>query len=145
LYANQNATKKDIQQALKNAKAEFVFNLKDWLDTIIWERWLKLSWWEKQRISIARLFLKNPKIIVLDEATSALDNKTEKEIQSALDKLIKWRTTIVIAHRLSTIQNSDNIIMLENWKIVESGTYDELINKKAKFYNLADPEHLILN
>jgi len=145
LFANQKATEKEIKQALKNAKADFVFKLKDWLNTVIWERGLKLSWWEKQRISIARLFLKNPQIIVLDEATSALDNKTEKEIQKALDKLIKWRTSIIIAHRLSTIQNADKIYMLENWKIVESGTYEELINKKAKFYNLANPEHLILN
>ena len=145
LFANPKATEKEIKQALKNAKADFVYKLKDWLNTIIWERGLKLSWWEKQRISIARLFLKNPQIIVLDEATSALDNKTEKEIQKALDKLIRWRTSIVIAHRLSTIQNADKIYMLENWKIVESGTYEELINKKAKFYNLANPEHLILN
>ncbi len=145
LFANKNATDDDIKKALKNAQADFVFKLKDWLETIIWERWLKLSWWEKQRISIARLFLKNPKIIVLDEATSALDNKTEKEIQKALDKLIKWRTSIVIAHRLSTIQNADKIFMLENGKIVESWTYTELINKKAKFFNLANPEHLILN
>ncbi len=145
LFANKNATDDDIKKALINAQANFVFKLKDWLETIIWERWLKLSWWEKQRISIARLFLKNPKIIVLDEATSALDNKTEKEIQKALDKLIKWRTSIVIAHRLSTIQNADKIFMLENGKIVESWTYTELINKKAKFFNLANPEHLILN
>jgi ABC-type multidrug transport system fused ATPase/permease subunit len=112
---------------------------------VIWERWLKLSWWEKQRLSIARLFLKNPKILVLDEATSALDNKTEKLIQRALDKLTKWRTSIVIAHRLSTVQNADKIFMLENGEIVETWKYEELMNKEAKFYNLANPEHLILN
>jgi len=145
LFANPKATDKELKEALKKAKADFVFNLKDWLNTKIWERWLKLSGWEKQRISIARLFLKNPKILVLDEATSALDNKTEKEISEALNKLAKWRTSIVIAHRLSTIQNADKIIMLENWKIVESGTYNDLINKKSKFYQLANPEHLILN
>ena len=138
-------TKKDIEKALKNAEAHFVFDLKDWINTIVWEKWLKLSWWEKQRLSIARLFLKNPKILVLDEATSALDNKTERLVQKALDKLTKWRTSIVIAHRLSTIQNADKIFVLENWKIVEIGNYKELMGKKAKFYNLANPEHLILN
>jgi ABC-type multidrug transport system fused ATPase/permease subunit len=112
---------------------------------VIWERWLKLSGWEKQRLAIARLFLKNPKILVLDEATSALDNKTEKLVQKALDKLMKWRTSIVIAHRLSTIQNSDKIFMLEDWKIVESWNYNELMNNKSKFYSLANPEHLIIN
>ena len=144
-FANPKATKKDIEKALKNAEANFVFDLKDWINTIIWERGLKLSWWEKQRLSIARLFLKNPKILVLDEATSALDNKTEKLVQKALEKLMKWRTSIVIAHRLSTIQNADKIFMLENWKIVEEWKYDELMVKKWKFHELANPEHLIIN
>ncbi len=145
LYANKKASIKEIKKALENAQANFVFDLEKWLDTVIWERWLKLSWWEKQRISIARLFLKNPKILVLDEATSALDNKTEKQIQKALDKLMKWRTSIIIAHRLSTIENVDKIYFLENWQIVEFGTYQELINKKWKFYKLANPENLIIN
>jgi len=144
LFAKHNATEQELKEAIQLAQADFVYNLEKWLDTIIWERWLKLSWWEKQRLSIARLFLKNPKILVLDEATSALDNKTEKLIQKALDNLMKWRTSIVIAHRLSTIQNADNIYMLENWKIIESGNYQELMNKKANFYELANPEHLIL-
>ena len=144
-FAKPKATIKEIKQALIDAQAEFVFWLENWLDTVIWERWLKLSWWEKQRISLARLFLKNPEILILDEATSALDNKTEKLIQKALDKLMKGRTSIVIAHRLSTIQNSDNIFVLENWKIVESWNYDELMFNKSKFYNLANPEHLIIN
>jgi len=144
-FAKPKATLKEIKQALSDAQADFVFDLENWLDTVIWERWLKLSWWEKQRISLARLFLKNPEILILDEATSALDNKTEKLIQKALDKLMKGRTSIVIAHRLSTIQNSDNIFVLENWKIVESWNYDELMARKSKFYNLANPEHLIIN
>lgn len=145
LFAKQNATQEELDLVIKLAQADFVYSLKDWLDTIIWERWLKLSWWEKQRLNIARLFLKNPKILVLDEATSALDNKTEKLIQKALDNLMKWRTSIIIAHRLSTIQNADYIYMLENGKIIEKWKYDELINKKSKFYELANPEHLILN
>jgi ATP-binding cassette subfamily B protein len=114
------------------------------LDTVIWERGLKLSGWEKQRLSIARLFLRNPEILILDEATSALDNKTEKLIQKALDTLTKWKTSIVIAHRLSTIKNADRIFMVEKWKIVESWSYDQLMNKKEKFYSLANPEHFVL-
>lgn len=144
-FAKPKATIKEIKQALIDAQADFVFDLENWLDTIIWERWLKLSWWEKQRISLARLFLKNPEILILDEATSALDNKTEKLIQKALDKLMVWRTSIVIAHRLSTIQNSDNIFVLEKWKIVEEWNYQNLMDSKWKFYNLANPEHLIIN
>ena len=145
LFAKPKATKKEIQNALKKAEANFVLDFEKWLNTVIWERWLKLSWWEKQRLSIARLFLKNPKILILDEATSALDNKTEKLIQKALDKLMKWRTSIVIAHRLSTIQNADKIFMLENGKIVESWKYDELMINHDKFYELANPDNLILN
>ncbi len=143
-FASSKATKKDIQQALKNAEAEFVYDLPKWIKTVIGERWLKLSGGEKQRVSIARLFLKNPEIIILDEATSALDNRTEKLIQKSLDRLMKWKTTIIIAHRLSTIQNVDRIFVLENGKIVESWNYNELMKKKKKFYNLANPEHLIL-
>ncbi len=145
LFANKKATKNDLKEALKNAQCDFVFELEKWLDTVIGERGLKLSWWEKQRLSIARLFLKNPKILILDEATSALDNKTEKLIQKALDKLMKNRTSIIIAHRLSTIQNADKIFMLENWKIIEEGKYEELIVKKQKFFKLANPDNLILN
>lgn len=144
-FAKPNATIKEIKQALIDAQADFVFDLENWLNTVIWERWLKLSWWEKQRISLARLFLKNPEILILDEATSALDNKTEKLIQKALDKLMIWRTSIVIAHRLSTIQNADNIYVLEKWKIVEEWNYQNLMDSKWKFYNLANPEHLIIN
>jgi ATP-binding cassette subfamily B protein len=97
---------------------------------VIGERGLKLSGGEKQRISIARLFLKNPEILILDEATSALDNTTEKKIDAALKKLMKGKTSIIIAHRLSTIRHADVIYMLEHGNIVESGNYDELMSKK---------------
>ncbi len=144
-FAKPRATKKDIETALRKAQAEFVFDLEHGIDTVIGERGLKLSGWEKQRLSIARLFLKDPKILILDEATSALDNKTEKKIQKALDTLMKWRTSIIIAHRLSTIQHVDTIYMLENGKIIESWNYETLMKKKSKFHELANPEHLILN
>ena len=145
VFANPKANSKDIEEALKKAEANFVFEFPSWIDTIIWERWLKLSWWEKQRLSIARLFLKNPEILILDEATSALDNRTEKLVHKALDKLMERRTSIIIAHRLSTIQSVDKIFMLESWEIVESWNYKELMNKKWKFYELANPDHLIIN
>ena len=145
LFAKPKASKKEIQDALQKAEAHFVFELEKWIDTIIGERWLKLSWWEKQRLSIARLFLKNPEILVLDEATSALDNKTEKQVHKALDTLMNGRTSIIIAHRLSTIQNADSIYVLENWEIVESWNYTQLMKNKAKFYKLSNPDNLIIN
>lgn len=145
LFANKNATIEDLENALKKSESNFVFDLQKWINTIIWERWLKLSWWEKQRLSIARLFLKNPEILILDEATSALDNKTEKLIQKALDELMKGRTSIVIAHRLSTIKHVDKIFMIEKWKIIESWNYEELINNKWKFFKLVNPDSLIIN
>lgn len=143
-YAKKDATKKEIEAALKKAQAEFVYTLDKWIDTVIWERGLKLSGWEKQRLNIARLFLKNPEILILDEATSALDNNTEKEVQIALNELMKGRTSIIIAHRLSTIKHVDTIFMLENGEIIESGTYDSLIAKKWKFYSLANPDDFII-
>lgn len=145
LYAKKDATEEDIYNALEKAEAHFVKKMENWLDSIIWERWMKLSWGEKQRIAIARLFLKNPEILILDEATSALDNKTEKIVQKALEKLMEWKTSIIIAHRLSTIQNADKIFFLENWEIKETWNYDELIAKNWKFAELANPKHLIIS
>ncbi len=143
-FANPRATKKDLEDALKKAEAHFVFDLEKGIKTVIGERGLKLSGGEKQRISIARLFLKNPEILLLDEATSALDNRTEKLIQKSLDRLMKGKTSIIIAHRLSTIQHADVIYVLEAWRVVESGSYKELMKKQKKFYDLANPEKLIL-
>lgn len=143
-FSNPKATKKEIEAAIKKAQAEFIFDFPQGIKTVIWERGLKLSGWEKQRISIARLFLKNPEILILDEATSALDNKTEKLIQKSLDTLMKGKTSIIIAHRLSTIKNVDVIYVLENGKIVEAGNYEELMKKQWKFYTLANPDKLIL-
>lgn len=145
LFAKQNATQEELESALKKSESNFVFDLKNWINTVIWERWLKLSWWEKQRLSIARLFLKNPKILILDEATSALDNKTEKLIHKALENLMKWRTTIIIAHRLSTIKNVDRILVIKKWKIVEEWNYEELMNKQQEFYKLVNPDSLLIN
>ncbi|ATU05795.1 hypothetical protein BKN14_05180 [Candidatus Gracilibacteria bacterium HOT-871] len=145
LYAKKDATEEDIYNALEKAEAHFVKKMENGLDSIIGERGMKLSGGEKQRIAIARLFLKNPEILILDEATSALDNKTEKIVQKALEKLMEGKTSIIIAHRLSTIQNADKIFFLENGEIKETGNYDELIAKNGKFAELANPKHLIIS
>lgn len=145
LFAKPDATDEEIKNALIKAKAEFVFKQKDWINTEIWERWLKLSGWEKQRLNIARIILKNPEVLVLDEATSALDNKTEIEIQKSLDDLIAWKTSIIIAHRLSTIKKVDKIFVLENGQIVETGNYEELLAKKWKFFELANPDKMVMS
>ena len=98
----------------------------DGLDTLIGEQGVRLSGGERQRLAIARAFLKDPPILILDEATSSLDSESEREVQQALDRLIKGRTTLVIAHRLSTVRNADRIIALEDGRIMEIGTHAEL-------------------
>lgn len=138
---NFKASKSDIENvALKSHSTDFIANLSNWLDTIVWERWVKLSWWEKQRLSIARAFLKDAPILVLDEATSALDAETEKYLQSSFEELMKGRTTFIIAHRLSTIRKADRIFVFKKWKIVESWTYRELKNMWGYFKKLIDSQ-----
>ena len=138
---NFNATKEEIENvAIKSHSIDFINNLSNWFDTLVWERWIKLSWWEKQRLSIARAFLKDAPILVLDEATSALDSETEKYLQSSFEELMKWRTTFIIAHRLSTIRKADRIFVFKRGKIVESGTYRELKNMWVYFKKLIDSQ-----
>ena len=96
----------------------------------------KRSGGQRQRISIARAIIRDPRVIIFDEATSALDSVTEKEIQEAIENLTKDRTTFIVAHRLSTIRNADKIAVVDNGRCVEYGTYDELMAKKGRFYNL---------
>lgn len=136
-YGDKEASLQQVKLAARAASAdEFIEKLPQKYDTEIGERGVKLSGGQKQRIAIARVFLKNPPIVVLDEATSALDNKTEKQIQSALEKLAEGRTTIVIAHRLTTVQNADKIVVLESGCVKETGTHTELLAKKGVYYNL---------
>ncbi len=127
-YGEPHATKEQIEEASRLAHAhEFIVNLENGYDTYIGERGTKLSGGQKQRLSIARAILRNRPILILDEATSAVDVETEQLIQEAMDKVMENRTTIIIAHRLSTVKKADNIIVLENGEIAESGTHDELI------------------
>ena len=137
-YANPAATKEEIYEAADNAMCkEFIENLDNKYETRIGENGVKLSGGEKQRLSIARAFLKKSKIILLDEATSSLDSETEEKIQTALTKLIFNKTTIVIAHRLSTILNSDKIYVVDQGKIVDSGDHKNLLltsNVYKNFY-----------
>lgn len=139
-YGDQQASLQQIHAAARAAHAyDFVEALPDGFDTIIGEGGARLSGGQRQRISIARAILKNAPILILDEATSALDTESEREVQKALENLMKNRTTFVIAHRLSTIKNADRIIVVKDGVIVEQGTHQSLIDKKGEYellYNM---------
>ena len=139
-WKDEYTADEEVINACKNANIyDYIMSLPNKFETTIWERGVKLSGGQKQRISIARVFLKNPPILILDEATSALDNTTELLIQEALNKLSEGRTTIIVAHRLSTIKNATRIMLINDGKIKECGSHNELmaLNKEyARLYNL---------
>ena len=136
-YANQSATDEQVYDACRAASIhEQILEFPDGYSARVGERGLKLSGGEKQRIAIARTILKNPKIIMLDEATAALDTETEQNIQEALDRLTKGRTTLVIAHRLSTVVHADQILVLSKGKVIERGTHKELLALHGKYTNM---------
>ena len=136
-YGKPDATREEVIAAAKNANAhEFIMAFPDGYDTDIGQRGIKLSGGQKQRLSIARVFLKNPPILIFDEATSALDNESERVVQESLEKLAKNRTTFVIAHRLTTIQNAQNILVLTEDGIAESGSHEELLARGGVYEKL---------
>ena len=136
-YGRIDATDEEVADAAKKAEIyDDIMNMPNGFDTNVGERGVLLSGGQKQRIAIARIFLKNPPILILDEATSALDNITEDRIQKTFDKLATNRTAIIIAHRLSTIRGATKIAVVENGKITECGTHEELINKNGEYFRL---------
>lgn len=136
-YGKANASEEEIITAAKNAYAhEFILALEKGYNTYVGEKGIKLSAGQKQRIAIARAFLKNPSILICDEATSNLDNESERIIQKSMEQLTKNRTTIVIAHRLSTIKNAKRILFLNEAGIIEDGTHEELLSRNGIYANL---------
>jgi ATP-binding cassette, subfamily B, bacterial len=137
-FANPDATDEEIEDAARAAQIhELVATLPDGYETVVGERGYRFSGGEKQRIAIARTILRNPPVLVLDEATSSLDTQTERLVQEALERLAEGRTTIAIAHRLSTVRDADQIVVLDRGRIVEVGTYVELIARGGRFAELA--------
>jgi len=136
-YGSRECSEKEIIEAARAANAhEFIQNLPEQYDTVIGEQGTRLSGGERQRISIARALLKNAPILILDEATSSLDTEAEMEVQDALERLMKGRTTLVIAHRLSTIRTADRIVVLVRGEIVEEGSHDTLLARHGEYYKL---------
>ena len=131
-------SREELEKIIKLSKCEFIYDFKDTFQTEIGERGIRLSWWQKQRLAIAKIMLKNPNIILLDEPTSALDSFNEELINKALHNLFNWKTVIVIAHRLQTVKEADRIILFENWKIIEDWNHRELIKLKWKYKKMLD-------
>jgi len=137
LFSKPNATESELLSAVEAAHVkEFTDRFDDGLDTLIGERGIKLSGGQRQRVTIARALLANPRILILDEATSNLDTESELYIQESLSHLLEGRTTFVIAHRLSTIRRADQILVIEDGKIAEQGTHEELIEKEGRYFQL---------
>src|SRR5262249_46695483 len=136
-YGRPEASQEELEEAARRAQLfDFIQRLPKGWDTKVGERGLKLSGGEKQRVGIARVVLKNPKILILDEATSSLDSGTEAEVQDALHEASRGRTTIVVAHRLSTIADADQIIVLDAGRVVEQGTHAALIARDGLYASL---------
>lgn len=140
---NPYASDEEVIEAAKAANAhDFIMSLPKGYDTLVGERGVKLSGGQKQRIAIARVFLKNPPILIFDEATSALDLESESLIQETMEKLAAERTTFIVAHRLATITHADTIVVIENGKIVEKGSHEELMKKQGSYFDLYEIQNL---
>jgi ATP-binding cassette subfamily B protein len=136
-YGNFNATDEDVIRACKLANAhDFIMNLPKGYDTMLTGNAQELSQGQKQLLSIARVAINNPPVMILDEATSSIDTRTEKIVQEGMDKLMNNRTVFVIAHRLSTVRNAKAIMVLEHGVIIERGDHNTLIEQKGKYYEL---------
>jgi ATP-binding cassette subfamily B protein len=136
-YGKPEATEAEVMEAAKLARAdEFIRKLPDGYNTVLGERGRGLSLGQRQLLSIARVALTDPRILILDEATSNVDTRTEREIQVALEQLLAGRTSFVIAHRLSTIRNADQVLVLVDGEILERGTHDTLLEKEGFYYDL---------
>lgn len=143
MMGNPEASQSEMIQAAKAANAhDFIMELPQQYDTPIGERGVKLSGGQKQRLALARLFLKNPPVLILDEATSALDLESEKMIQDAFELLAKNKTTFIVAHRLATITHADRIVVIENGRIVEAGTHEQLMEARGSYYRLYQIQEL---
>ncbi|SHE89367.1 ABC transporter [Seinonella peptonophila] len=142
IYARvDKISEQELKEALKSARlSDFVSNLPNGLDTIIGDRGIRLSGGEKQRLAIARMLLKQPKILLLDEPTSALDALTEGELQKNLERLYHDKTVIVVAHSLATVKNANRILVLHQGNIVEQGTHSELMTKKGMYNQMYQEE-----
>ena len=140
-YGNLSATDEQITQAADIAMADhFIRKLPDGYDMMLTEGGDNLSEGQRQLIAIARAVLADPKILILDEATSSVDTRTELKIQTAMMNLMKGRTSLVIAHRLSTIRDADKIVVLSDGRIVETGSHDELIEKRGEYFKLYEKQ-----
>ncbi len=127
-----------IDTIIHLSKCEFIYDFPHGLDTEIGEKWIRLSWWQRQRLAIAKIMLKNPDIILLDEPTSALDSYNEEQVTIALNNLFAGRTVIIIAHRLQTVKHADDIIYIADGKVVERWTHDELLKLKWEYYTMVE-------
>jgi ATP-binding cassette subfamily B protein len=140
--SSQPITASEAKQSIKSiislAKCERIYNLSNGLDTEIGERGVRLSWWQKQRLAIAKIMLKNPDIILLDEPTSALDSENEQAVTEALNNLFQWKTVIIIAHRLQTVKHADDIIYIADGWVVERGTHSELLALQWEYYKMVE-------
>ena len=140
-YGKPDASRAEVIAAARAAHAhEFILRLAHGYDSLVGERGQGLSGGERQRISIARALLIDPKILILDEATSSVDTETEKEIQKALDNLVRGRTTIAIAHRLSTLRKADRLVVMDRGLVVEEGSHDELMAREGAYFRLYEAQ-----
>jgi ABC-type multidrug transport system fused ATPase/permease subunit len=145
LYGKPHADEETLNQVVKDANVlEFITQFPEGLDTLVGERGVQLSGGQRQRIAIARAMIRNPKILILDEATSALDTSSERQVQEALDRLMKGRTSIVIAHRLSTVKDCDQVLVLEKGEVKEMGHPSQLLQDPNSLYGkMLNMQHLL--